>query len=184
MIKFIEHEQTGYAMRTWDNARLSDLTIAFSVDFTTPGEVLTRKAAYGKYHGMSLQFFTPKAPSIMKQGVAELLYKQKVKTLNIAGNGIYTLKKFGITQDQINDYMTDFLRVVIFEMYGEEIELRNGGQTGLDEACCVAGDRLGLETTCLAPKNWMFRNEQGQDICNQALFLKRFGDKYDVTDIL
>lgn len=26
MITFQEHKETGYAMRTWDNARLSDLT--------------------------------------------------------------------------------------------------------------------------------------------------------------
>ena len=184
MITFQEHPETGYAMRTWDNARLSDLTIAFAIDFNTPGELLTRKAAYGKYHGMSLQFFTPKAPSIMKQGVAEILQKRNVKIINIAGNGIYTLKNFGITQEQINDYMTDFLRVVIFEMYGEEVELRNGGQTGLDESCGVAGDRLGLTTNVLAPKNWMFRNIEGRDICSESLFLKRFGPQYDITDIL
>lgn len=39
MIQFQEHTETGYALRTWENARKADLTIAFALDFSTPGEI-------------------------------------------------------------------------------------------------------------------------------------------------
>lgn len=35
MIQFYEHTETGYAMRTWENAKRADLTIAFAIDFDT-----------------------------------------------------------------------------------------------------------------------------------------------------
>lgn len=105
----------------------------------------------------------------------------KVTSLNIAGNGIYSLKE-KFTQKDIDDFIYEFLKTLIFEYYGEPVSIRSGGQTGVDEAALKAGDKLGLETICLAPKHWLFRDERGIDIMSEQLFLKRFG--YDVMDIL
>lgn len=181
MIIFQEHTQTGYAMRTWDNARLSDLTIAFAIDFTTPGEILTRKAAYGKYLGINFDLLMTdinKATSILLKEME----KRKVRVLNVAGNGIYSLKHL-CNQSFVDDRLLLLFTIIILN-YGNDFSIRSGGQTGVDEAAVKAGDFLNMPTICLAPKHWMFRNAEGKDICNQALFLKRFGPQYDVTDIL
>lgn len=181
MINFQEHTQTGYAMRTWDNARLSDLTIAFAIDFNTPGELLTRKAAYGKYQAVDII----SGFSIYERldPLARFMRMNKITKLNIAGSGIYGLKEI-FTQEELDTFIGVFLQTLIFEYYGEPVSIRSGGQTGVDEAALKAGDKLGLETICLAPKHWMFRNIEGKDICSQSLFLKRFGAQYDITDIL
>lgn len=181
MIIFEEHNETGYAMRTWDNARLSDLTIAFAIDFTTPGEILTKKAAYGKYLSVDFDLLLTdinKAASI----VLREMEKRKVRVLNVAGNGIYSLKHI-CNQEFINNRLLLLFTIIILN-YGNYFTIRSGGQTGFDEAALVTGDFLNMPTICLAPKNWMFRDINGQDICSQALFLKRFGANYDITDIL
>lgn len=181
MINFQEHVQTGYAMRTLDNARLSDLTIAFAIDFNTPGEILTRKAAYGKYLAVNMLYSIDEAvESCIKE-----IDRRKATRLNIAGNGIYTLYKDGlVSQEQANEYIEAVL-LLICSIKDKRFIIRSGGQTGADTAGLLAGDKLGLETICLAPKHYMFRDINGRDIIgHEALFLKRFGEKYDVTDIL
>ena len=181
MIIFQEHNETGYAMRTWDNARLSDLTIAFAIDFTTPGELLTRKAAYGKYLGIEFDLLltdiNKAASTILKE-----METRKVRVLNVAGNGIYSLKHL-CDQAFVDDRLLLLFTIIILN-YGNDFDIRAGGQTGIDEAAIKAGNFLNMPTICLAPKNWMFRDINGHDICNEALFLKRFGPQYDITDIL
>lgn len=180
MITFQEHTETGYAMRTWDNARLSDLTIAFAIDFTTPGEILTRKAAYGKCEQISILDLL-KDDNIPAYYIIEKYHVPHIKHLNIAGAGIYNLKKV-LNQEVVDQLIFHFIKNLHVNMDG--FSIRSGGQSGVDEAALKAGDKLGLETTCLAPKHWMFRGINGKDICNQSLFLKRFGAQYDITDIL
>lgn len=181
MITFQEHEQTGYAMRTRENARLSDLTIAFAIDFTTPGEILTRKAAYGKYLAIDFNLLLTDINAVASTILKEM-ERRKVRVLNVAGNGLYSLKHL-CDQEFINDRLMLVFTIIILN-YGNYFDIRSGGQTGLDEAALVTGDFLNMPTTCLAPKHWMFRNINGKDICNQSLFLKRFGAQYDITDIL
>lgn len=181
MIIFNEHKETGYAMRTWDNARLADLTIAFAIDFNTPGEILTRKVAYGKYRSIDLRSSSATLRNDLQFLHLEIKNKN-IKRLNIAGNGIYTFVKDNISQELLNARLLSYLDHIV--QGDKTISIRSGGQTGVDTAGAIAGDRLGLTTTVLAPKGWMFRNEQGKDICNEALFLKRFGPQYDITDIL
>lgn len=180
MIQFHEHTETGYAMRTWENCRRADLTIAFAVDFNTGGEILTRKAAYGKYMGLSLTMLTEKQLGTFILSVAEKMEIRKATKINIAGNGLNTLVKFGYDQQYADDLMLNFLSQLNEQVYC--LEVRTGGQRGMDEAALKAGDKLGLETICLAPKHWLFRNERGEDIMSESLFLQRFG--YDVIDIL
>jgi len=96
-------------------------------------------------------------------------------TLNIAGNGIYTMKgKY--TQQQVDDFTYDLLEQVLNSPnLNNRIEsIRSGGQTGFDEAGAKAGVRLGVPTLILAPKGWTFRNELGKDISNESQFKARF----------
>ena len=93
------------------------------------------------------------------------------QTLNIAGNGIYTMKgKY--TQEQIDEFTYKLLGRVYSEHGFKSI--RTGGQTGFDEAGAKAGIRLGIPTLVLAPKGWKFRNINGVDISNEKLFKERF----------
>lgn len=180
MIIFTEHPDPGYALRTYENAKLADLTIAFALDFNTPGEILTRKCAYGKYLAVYLD---PKPDlNTSLEALAKEMERLKVSNLNIAGNGIYSLKgKY--TQHELDELIYLFLEKLIFREYGNPCGIRSGGQTGVDEAALKAGDRLGLQTTCLGPKGWLFRDASGRDIRNEVLFKKRFGPDYDLSFI-
>lgn len=175
MITFIEHTEPGYALRTVTNARAADLTIAFAVDFTTPGERLTRKAAYGKYVKVDLNM---DSHSIREQLV--LLSKTPIRNLNIAGNGLYSfpwLQFQAKPQEYLDAVMLGYLDCLI--QGRKDFTIRSGGQTGIDEAALKAGDAFGLYCICLAPKNWLFRTADGVDIKNDPdAFCARFGEQY------
>ena len=125
-----------------------------------------------------------KAIERYKDGAAaiefEIVTKQELKeiSLNIAGNGIYTMKgKY--TQQQVDEFTYQLLKAVIEspKLKVKINSIRTGGQTGFDEAGAKAGIKLGIPTTILAPKGWTFRNKEGQDISDETLFKARFGEK-------
>lgn len=85
---------TGYAERTKLNASSAGLTVAFAVDFETAGERLTaRSASRTKYLGILIQE-VPDVEGMAWNLIDRMWFLSKnTKTLNIAGNGIYTLAK-------------------------------------------------------------------------------------------
>ena len=96
-------------------------------------------------------------------------------SLNIAGNGIYTMKgKY--TQQQVDNFTYDLLKAVTESpnLINKIESIRTGGQTGFDEAGAKAGIRLGIPTIILAPKGWKFRDVSGTDISNEQAFKVRF----------
>lgn len=178
MIRFIECQEPGYAARTVVNARSADLTIAFAVNFKSSGEILTRKAAYGKWFGIDL---CSDGWDIMGacNDAHKRIIEKKVKILNIAGNGIYTLTP-KYTQEMLDADILLFLQRILS---GADVKIRSGGQTGVDEAALKVGDKLGLDCTCLAPKNWLFRDINGKDHMHDPdAFCARFGPAY-INDI-
>lgn len=85
MIIFEEHEHTGYALRTRDNATLSDATISFAIDFKSAGEILTYKCCYGAgkpFIKVDLNLYTV-MPDSEAWLIAEQLRKHKVKLSNL-----------------------------------------------------------------------------------------------------
>lgn len=95
-------------------------------------------------------------------------------SLNIAGNGIYTLAKNNVTQHEINQYVYRFIKKLLDS--GITIrEIRSGGQTGVDEAGIIAAQRLGISCTILAPKNFAMRGADNKDSFDKEKFLARFG---------
>jgi hypothetical protein len=92
--------------------------------------------------------------------------------LNVAGNGMQTLAKHGITQEQANAF-TERVVKFINEKIGIS-EVRSGGQTGIDEAGIIAAQRLGIKSSVNAPKGWVFRDASGTDIPNEREFKSRF----------
>lgn len=150
-------DTSGYAERTRFNASSSDLTVACALDFTTAGEKFTKKSAGDKYLALTLS-----TPSIE---AARMLYRELVqrqaKTLNLAGNGIYTLSQKKVTQRRVNLWVHDLL-VLIHSHYPLQ-KLVSGGQTGVDIAAAVVGPLINLPTEINFPKGYMQRNESGLD---------------------
>jgi hypothetical protein len=111
----------------------------------------------------------------LAEGIVAELNSVNAKTLNVAGNGIYTIKgKY--SQELLDEAVERLLEYVIYSdnLKTQIASIRTGGQTGIDEAGAKAGINLGVLTTILAPKGWTFRNISGQDISNEQQFKARF----------
>ena len=151
----IREMKGGYAARTRYNARRGNVTAAFAVDFTTRGEQLTRRACeeFGNIY-VPVQLFVEKATVAAKRIIASLPLGG---TLNVAGNGLYTLR--GYTQEMCNDYLFQTLFACVNDV---EI-IYTGGQTGVDLAGARAGYKLGIRTIVTLPEGFLQRNAEGVD---------------------
>jgi hypothetical protein len=183
-ITFEEEQSSGYRNRTIKNAS-ADATIAIAADFNSAGERLTESSVrqQGKsYIPVVLSVETMIQEEAYAEKIVEELNKVKAKTLNIAGNGIYTLKG-DFKQTELDEYVYDLLNLIVNspKLENKIISIRTGGQTGIDEAGAKAGVRLGIPTTILAPKGWTFRNISGTDISNEEQFKARFGKMVDTN---
>lgn len=158
-LTILEHKSAYYGPRTYENAHAADVTIAIAVDYSTAGEKLTHKAAGEKY--LDLRF-----NALDNTQLARKLYlhmkRNNCKSVNVAGNGIYTLRKHGLTQDYMNEMLYEILTLV--HLHWPIASVRSGGQTGVDIAGGVAGVALGIPTTLLLPKGFLQRHEDGVDI--------------------
>jgi len=175
-INFQEEPTSGYRNRTIKNAS-ADATIAFAVDFNSAGERLTKSSVLGQ----NKKYIPVDAASLniseeRVNNIINALNDVNAKTLNIAGNGIYTMKN-KYTQEQLDEFTFQLLSAVLSspKLKNKIESIRSGGQTGFDEAGAKAGIRLGIPTTVLAPKGWLFRNINGKNIGNEQLFKERFG---------
>lgn len=174
---FIEDNSPTYKSRTIKNAK-ADATIAFAINFNTLGEKLTRLAVINNdktYIPITVHYLQIVDERV--QATINKLNKVNAKTLNIAGNGLHTLSKF-YTQPEIDIFTYKFLKAVLTSsnLKTKITHICSGGQTGFDEAGIKAALKLNIPTTILAPKGWMFRDENGNDICDEKLFKKRFAN--------
>jgi hypothetical protein len=157
-ITILEHSSSSYAPRTYANAAKSDVTIALAVDYTTAGEKLTHKAAGDKY--LKLDPYDKREHNAHL--LCEWLYAIDGKVVNVAGNGIYTLTKRGVSQVKVNQYLLDVLTIVHEDILITKIV--SGGQTGVDIAGGWAGVKLGIDVELLLPKGFKQRHEDGVDV--------------------
>ena len=182
-IDFQEEQTSGYRERTIKNAS-ADATIAIASDFNSAGERLTKTSVLNQmklYLPISTDIFSSANDVTMMAGriVSEIVKLKKSNiSLNVAGNGIYTLKNtFPGGQKSVDNFTFELLENVIKRLKENNITvdlIRTGGQTGFDEAGAKAGIRLGIPTMILAPKGWVFRDISGRDIANEQLFKSRF----------
>ena len=176
-ISFKEDSSSGYKARTEKNAS-ADATIAIAVDFTSAGERLTKSSVQKqgkKYIPINANDDVLTQERVDK--AVDKLNSVNAKTLNIAGNGIYTMKgKY--TQQQVDDFTYELLKNIINSprLKNKIISIRTGGQTGFDEAGAKAGIRLGIPTSILAPKGWKYRDESGKDLSGETQFKARFSN--------
>lgn len=182
---FSTSESNSYSSRTKENADWSDVTIAFATDFNTAGEKLTKRVAGDKYVSSALPADSNYEDSLASNNEAAYsyyaneIYKQlKAKgklnniKLNIAGNGIYSLRGF-TTQEELNEYITNVIKTL--QNLGVTIsEIRSGGQTGVDEAAIIAAQRLGIPNEVHTTKDFKFRDKSGKDISDEQAFKNRF----------
>lgn len=167
-MEILEDTSPNYANRTKFNILNSDVTIAFAVNFYSTGEVLTKKICVDLKKPIihiPILTLTPKEASELI--VIEL---NKIKlvlpfiTINIAGNGIYTLNnKF--KQKEIDDYVFETLQFVTENpTFKFKINLiRSGGQTGVDEAGIKAGLKLNIKSIAKLPLGFKYRGINGLD---------------------
>jgi hypothetical protein len=164
-----------YRNRTIKNAS-ADATIAIAVNFETRGEKLTKSSVVNqgkKYIPIDAKVLEVTESRVNK--VVDMLNSVNAKTLNIAGNGIYTMKGL-YTQEQLDEFSYQLIKAITESpnLKNKIVSIRSGGQTGFDEAGAKAGIRLGIPTTVLAPKGWSFRNIDSMDISNEKMFKERF----------
>lgn len=154
-----EHKSDKYTPRTYYNAQ-ADVTLALAVDLNTAGEKLTKKAAGEKYIGFHL------TDDIDNIQISKDLYKKlknsNAQSLNVAGNGIYTLSKHGCGQEFIN-YFTYLIISKVHEYYPIK-KIYTGGQTGVDLAGAVTGYLLNIPTEVTLPKGYVQRFEDMKDV--------------------
>ncbi|MBC8739763.1 hypothetical protein F6X40_23915 [Paraburkholderia sp. UCT31] len=151
------HASSEYKPRTLANANGADVTVAFAVDFETAGERLTRKAAGDRYVAISYGMNVDDAA----RKLSDYMWRKNALTLNVAGNGIATLAKKGITQHMANRWVYDVLRHAhATRTIGS---IRSGGQTGIDVAGLAAGMALGIPVAGLFPAGFRQRNEHHVD---------------------
>jgi len=173
-IVFKEAHAPGYKLRTLINAS-ADATLAFAIDFTTGGEVLTKKCVNDQkkvYLGIHLKDMSLSSAIDLAIDKLNSCY---ASTLNIAGNGLYTMKgKY--TQQEIDSITYDFLRQVLTspKLKNKITLIRSGGQTGFDEASIKAAVKLNIPALILAPNGWLFRDIDGKDIRDEKAFKNRF----------
>lgn len=147
----------SYVPRTTANAEAADVTVAFAVDFNTGGEKLTRAKAGPRYVG--IPFGSDVAAAAEK--LADFIIKREGTSLNVAGNGIYTLTEHGVSQARANKWVLDVLALVVKMV--KLADLRSGGQTGIDQAGLVAALVLGIPALGYYPKNFRRRNAKGEE---------------------
>jgi hypothetical protein len=183
MITFREHRDAGYAGRTADNAS-AHATIAIAANFDSAGEKLTKRLVEEKkkiYISIDISEKLDRGEDVVEKIVKGLNSSMKGNlldneiTLNIAGNGAYTMKG-QYSQKDLDEYVYDLLRRTLESpnLRARIVRVRTGGQTGIDESGAKAGEKLGIETLIVCPKGWKFRTLEGEDVSDEKKFKSRF----------
>lgn len=177
-----QDDSREYAPRTEVNASESDVTMAIAVNFDSPGEKLTKNLAL-KHN----KLYLPVSPSgdvkdkASKIVVAinkyfELLPEKKSFILNVAGNGIATLKGT-MTQSQCDEFTFELLKEINdhTNLRVKIGSIRSGGQTGFDEAGIKAGLKLKIESLAYFPSGYRIRDLEGDKNLTREEVFGRYG---------
>ena len=138
---YIEDKLTNYGHRTYINASQSDATIAFAVDFNTSREICTKKSTMLA----DKTYIQVDVCSNIYMNIRQIAQQLKnCRKINITGNGIMTLSKYGIPQEECDQIVYNFLHTLITDYGCKFTEIRSGGQTGFDEAGIICPQQLPL----------------------------------------
>lgn len=192
-MKIVEHESAQYKPRTVHNAHTADLTVAFAEDFNSAGERLTKREAGDRYVAIHLST----DPLLAARMLYAACKKHNVSTLNVAGNGIYSLsgawaqgqlsdkQKFEYLDEGslINEFqvsLNQWVYMVISKVheFWPLTNLISGGQTGADWAGGIAGEAIGLNVTMTFPKHCLQRDEHHKDVTQPVERVQKKVDAY------
>jgi hypothetical protein len=176
MIEYKTVNSTNYAIRTKANVLASDITIAFAVYLNTAGEKLTKRLTqqfHKQYTSVDTNVLNV-TEELINAGI-QRLNRVPCSKVNIAGNGLYTLRGL-YTQEDINQYMFELLQGIFTsrELKVPIEEVYSGGQSGFDEAGAIAADDLGIPVTIISTSDWKYKDENGYTIRNEDWFKARF----------
>lgn len=167
--------------RTRENAEAADITVEVAVDFGTGGERDTKRFAGSRYIAFELSGDAEPWEAGLKAGqaVVERLVEMGMRDvrINMAGNGIYTLEKHGISQEFVDVYCAALAYAVVNDKRVNVVNGRSGGQTGLDEAGVLGFLANGVDCVVLAPKGFKMRvsgGYEGKDVFGDGPFIARF----------
>lgn len=152
-----DHQSSGYRERTKYNADSAGLTVAVAANYATAGERLTKSVAGEKYLAIPLSV-PPKTGGVR---LAKAMRQLDTTTLNVAGNGIYTLAPDGHTQASVNQHMYELISAA--HALRPITKIVSGGQTGVDLAGAVAAERLGIPAVVTLPRGFVQRDVNGVD---------------------
>ncbi|AUR87503.1 hypothetical protein NVP1101O_092 [Vibrio phage 1.101.O._10N.261.45.C6] len=170
-----EHKSPSYVPRTWHNASSADLTVAFAVDFDSAGERLTKKAAL-ETSGNYIHFDLRSDPVVCARHLYVKMKQGDFKTLNIAGNGVYTTMRYGFNQNKVNQFVLDVLTPVHEHITIEHIV--SGGQSACDLAGGIASIILDIPCVMTYPKGYLQRWEDGKDVTMKKDVVLKMISKY------
>jgi hypothetical protein len=151
--------------------------VAFALNFDTPGEKLTSSAAGNKYLAIPLEQYrmindpiTP-ADMICRELERWNFGAADSAVLNIAGNGIYTLRREGLKQEDVDDFLFDVMAALCGR--GFEGGVRTGGQTGVDIAGAAAAVACGVyRVDVVMSRGWLQRGEDGKDVAMSGRIIR------------
>lgn len=179
----------SYQRRTYENAQADDVdfTFAFAANFDTYGEKATAKAAGDSLIQVDIPMKSRGGIDLSDKGINNAVSQIASQLpdeflqgepcgVNIAGNGIYTMRDFKITQEDADKFLC-LVGARLQQRGFKFMSVRTGGQTGMDEAGAVMGKVLGIPTTVHGPKNFQFRDVNGRDIKDEQAYLDRFAKK-------
>ena len=192
-IRFTKSVSGDYYLRTRTNAN-ADATIAIAVDFDSAGEKLTKRMVEKQKKLYVPVDYNGEDYATDEQVNAVVTALNKIKhgdiSVNIAGNGIYTLHEKGFgDQNKIDAYTEDLLQRVSEhkDLKKSIISVRSGGQTGFDEAGAKAGRNLGIPTEVHAPSRWRLRevDETNKEKGYKNVYDKEkyFKDRFKEVDV-
>lgn len=162
-----ENISDNYRVRTEENVRNSDLTLAIAIDFDSFGEKITKELAINN-NKKYIAVYPDGNPTEKAQKIVEKIntfdLPQKF-VLNIAGNGLSTMKG-KMLQGEADDFTYALLKTISQnpKLKSKIGSVRTGGQSGFDEAGAKAALKLGFTTVVHMPKGFKMRNQDGRDI--------------------
>lgn len=179
----------GYGQRTDENAAADDVdfTLQFALDFNSPGEVRTARAAGDSLVRVEIPLkdgsldLSARGVSKAVQQIENMLPEDYLRGepfgVNLAGHGMYRLKGYGSQED-----FDVFMAAVALEMKRRGMVVTQwvcGGQTGVDETAVAAARATGAPVRVHGPADWRFRDLDNRDVKgDEAAFKARFDKDY------
>lgn len=148
--------QGSYASRTKHNAESAQLTIAFASDFSTAGEKLTKRVS-ANYLALKLPLVDA---NLAADALLARLQQHEVRTLNIAGNSLFTLSQTLSFEEVL---MSVFHVIGTAHAEYPISKIVTGGQTGVDMIGAIVAVALLIPVCITMPYGFVQRDIHGHD---------------------